>query len=166
MMSDWHVAMVRSPEELSLAKRLREDGQTVYTPVTERKIRRNGKCTKRTVAAWPSYLFIRDPLPIDDSRFFYFLIKPDYERETLSDEMIEGFRLMERLGAFQTHAESERQLGIGEAVKVSAGLLQGFRGHVDQPLRGKDDSVRIAGGDFARPVWVPSALILPDSSVQ
>lgn len=164
-MSNWHVAMVRSPEELSLAKRLREDGQTVYTPVTERKIRRNGKCTKRMVAAWPGYLLIRDPLEIDDTRFYRFLMI-DYVRATLSDEMIEGIRLMERLGAFQTHAESERQLGIGEAVKVSAGLLQGFRGHVDQPLRGKDDSVRIAGGDFARPVWVPSALILPDSSVQ
>lgn len=161
----WCVAMCRSPEELSLAKQLRQDGQTVYTPTTERKIRRNGKCTKRTVAAWPGYLLIHEPLEIDDPRFYRFLMI-DYVRATLSDEMIEGIRLMERLGAFQTHAESERQLGIGEAVRVSTGLLQGFRGHVDKPLRGKDDSVRIAGGDFPKPVWVPSALILPDSSVQ
>ncbi len=162
----WAIAMVRSPEELSLASQLRRDGQTVYLPVTERKISVRGRMTKRFVAAWPGYLFIRDPLPIDDSRLYGFLIKADWERETLSDDAIEGFRLMERLGVFQTHAESERQLGIGEAVRVSSRLLGDKRGTIEAPLRGKDGYVLIGGGDFPNSVWIASALIKPDITVQ
>lgn len=165
-MSDWHIAVVRSPEEESLAERLREDGMEVYYPRCKRKVSVRGKMTRRFVAAWPSYLFIRDPMPIDDSRVYGFLIKADYERETLPDEVIEGFRLMERLGVFQTHAESERQLGIGEAVRVSSRLLGDKRGTIEAPLRGKDGYVLIGGGDFPNPVWIASALIKPDITVQ
>lgn len=157
--------MVRSPDELSLASQLRRDGQTVYTPVTERKVSVRGRMTKRFVAAWPGYLLIRNPLPIDDSRFYRYL-QTDYERDTMTDDEVDVIRLMERLGTFQTHSESERPLGIGETVKVARGLLQGLRGTIDQPLRGKDDSVRVSGGDFVRPVWIPSALIRPDIPVQ
>lgn len=161
----WYIGYVRSSEELSLRDDLRRDGQEVYTPTTERQIRRNGRKAMRTVAAFTGYLFIYDPGRIEDRRFYGFLMI-DGERASMTDEQMDGIRLLERLGAFQTHAESEKALGIGEAVKVSTGLLQGLRGTIDEPLRGKDRSVRVSGGDFAKPMWLPSVLLLPESTVQ
>lgn len=162
----WCVAMVRSPDELSLAKRLRQDGQTVYTPTTERQIRKNGGRATRTVAAWSGYLLIRNPLPIEDSRFYGFIRHPDFERKTLTDKEVEKYRLDERLGAFQRPlkgGEVLSLLGIGEEVNVPVWPWNGRRGYVKSIVRGM---VELAGLEFEKPVRIPLALIRPDIPVQ
>jgi transcription antitermination factor NusG len=150
----WHIAHVRTGDELSLGRDL--DHET-YIPQCERKIRIRGKRSRRRVAAWPGYLLIRDPAHIEDSRFYRFLMEGE-ERASLTDDAVDGFRLMERLGAFQTHAESEVLLGIGESVKVAQGLLKGLSGKVQEVWGGK---AQIGGGDFQKPVRVPLALLKP-----
>lgn len=150
----WAIAVVRTNHEYALAASL--DEQT-YNPRTTRKI----KGFRRYVAAWGGYLLIQDPGEIDDPRLYGFLMIDD-ERASLTDEMVDGFRLMERLGAFQTHAESERLLGIGEAVKVASGLLRGLGGYVQDVWGGK---AAVGGGDFPKPVRVPIALLKPEKPV-
>lgn len=156
----WAIAMIRAGEELAFAGYLRGAGMMSYLPTYQRKIRIRGKQTKRTVAAWPGYIMIREPEPIDDARFFYYL-QIDDEMARFTDDQVDAYRLMERLGVFRVRDES---LGIGESVKVASGLLRGLRGHVDQSLRGKD--VRVYGGDFLKPMWVPAALLSPDLQVE
>lgn len=155
----WYIARVRSNAEGALARDLDEE---TYFPRCTRKVRIRGRKSKRVVAAWPGYLLIRNPGVIDDPRLYRFLMIDD-ERASLTDEQVDGFRLMERLGAFQTHAESERLLGIGEAVKVATGLLKGFGGYVHAVW---GDRATLSGGDFRAPVTVPIALLSPEKSVQ
>ena len=158
----WCIAMCATGQEFPFRDDLRRQGVTAWFPVTKRKIRVRGRSSRRIVAAWPGYVLIECPLPsIRDSRFRFYL--PGGDRiEYLKDEIVATFRLMESLGAYQTHAESERPLGIGESVKVASGLLQGLRGQVKAVCRGR---VEIEGGDFPKSVKVPIALISPTNAV-
>jgi len=127
--SPWWVAYVRSRQEKSLARHLREQGVGHYLPQSEKRVRRAGRNFVSHLPLFGGYLFFRgaaaDRLAaVRSNLIVHILDVPD--RAALDLELRALWRLQQQGLPLVPHA----WVGPGDEVRITDGPLRGWTGTV------------------------------------
>jgi len=144
--SAWWVAYVRSRQEKSLARHLREQRVAHYLPQSEKRARRAGRNFVSHLPLFPGYLFFRgaaaDRLAAVRSNLIVHILDVD-DRAALDGELRALWHLQQQGLPLVPHPF----VGPGDEVRITDGPLRGWTGTV---LREKGSLKLIVSVSFLR----------------
>ena len=142
----WWVAYVRSRQEKSLARHLREQGVAHYLPQAEKRARRAGRSFVSHLPLFPGYVFLRGGgaerlAAVRSNLIVQLLDVPD--PDALERELRDLWRLQQQGLPLVSHP----WVGAGDEVRITDGPLKGWTGTV---LREKGNLRLIVSVSFLR----------------
>lgn len=123
----WRVAHVRSRQEKSLARYLKDYAIPYYLPQSEKVVSRAGRTIISYIPLFASYLFFRgSDASIARALRSHVIVNvlTPLDQATFHEELLQLHRLQRTHGRLTVHPE----LKAGDTVLISEGAFAGFRG--------------------------------------
>ena len=137
----WYLVFTKVKSELKARENLTRQGYTTYLPMTQKKIRRNGKYIHTTTAFFPRYLFISlntatdNWKPISSTLGVTCIVRFGGVPAVVPQCLIEALQQHETQAGLQQVAEKQWQ--PGDKVTVLDGPFSGYQG-IYQQLKGAE----------------------------
>lgn len=132
----WYLVFTKVKSELKAQEHLTRQGYTVYLPMTQKKIRRNGRYIHTTEPFFPRYLFISLNTetdnwgPIRSTIGVACIVRFGGVAAVVPVGLVDGLRQQEDQVGLQDNVE--KQLQVGDKVMVLDGPFAGYQGVFQQ----------------------------------
>ena len=132
----WYLVFTKVKSELKAKEHLTRQGYTTYLPMTQKKIRRNGKYIHTTAPFFSRYLFIRlntdadNWSPIRSTIGVACIVRFGGLPAVVPEGLINVLRQQENETGLQDNIE--KQLQLGDKVMVLDGPFAGYQGVFQQ----------------------------------
>lgn len=132
----WYLVFTKVKSELKAKEHLIRQGYTAYLPMTQKKVRRNGKYIHTTEPFFPRYLFIKLNTetdnwgPIRSTIGVACIVRFGGVAAVVPETLIAGLKQQENEIGLQTNVEKQMQLG--DKVIVLDGPFAGYQGVFQQ----------------------------------
>lgn len=132
----WYLVFTKVKAELKVQEHLCRQGYTTYLPMTQRKIRRNGKYIYTREPFFPRYIFIKLNIEIDNwspirsTIGVACIVRFGGMPAVVPAALLVALKQQENLARLQPKAE--KQLQLGDKVMVLDGPFAGYQGVFQQ----------------------------------